>query len=236
MTMTIIQRVFAPLRNYFPGWILGPIRSIGTAFLAPILFSYRTGHFKSSFKNMAVSKDGEPLPWYTYPCIDFLKYRDYSDKTVLEFGGGQSTLWWAKRAKHVVTIEGNKEWYERIRDGLPENVDLHYVVMDSAESCLSVVKKIVDASYDAIIIDGHYRFEMAGLAQTLLSESGIIVCDDTDAECYRYADAFKETDLKRVDFFGNAPGVVLTRATSIFFKPNSFVFSPKYAVPAIARE
>ncbi|MGC1360796.1 MAG: hypothetical protein WA826_06450, partial [Silvibacterium sp.] len=68
-------------------------------------------------KRAAVSKNGEPIPWYTYPIIDFLSDRDFKNKNILEFGGGQSTLWWAKRARRVVTFEGKREWHDRIRAG-----------------------------------------------------------------------------------------------------------------------
>ena len=53
----------------------------------------------------AVDKKGDPIPWYTYPAIDFLLLRDYRDKNILEFGSGQSTLWWAARAKFVLSLE-----------------------------------------------------------------------------------------------------------------------------------
>ena len=93
MTQTILHKTFAPFKTYLPSWIWNSFRSIGTAFLGPILFGYRTGYFLSGFKMEAVSKNGDPVPWYTYPIIDFLKYRNFDNKTVLEFGGGQSTLW-----------------------------------------------------------------------------------------------------------------------------------------------
>lgn len=109
MTQTIIQRAFQPLKKYLPASAANILRSAFTAVLTPIIFSYRTGHFLSSWKMSAVSRTGEPLPWYTYPCIDFISFRNFTGKSILEFGGGQSSLWWSKRAGHVVTIEGDKE-------------------------------------------------------------------------------------------------------------------------------
>lgn len=35
-----------------------------------------------------IGKNGEPLPWYTYPCIEYLDNLDFSKKCILEFGGG----------------------------------------------------------------------------------------------------------------------------------------------------
>ena len=92
------------MKKLFPSWLSNPVRNVVTAVLTPITTSYRTGHFRSSLKMAAVTRQGDPLPWYTYPAIDFLKDRNYAGKTVLEFGGGQSTLWWAAHAASVVTF------------------------------------------------------------------------------------------------------------------------------------
>jgi hypothetical protein len=128
MTQTKLQRAFAPLKAHLPSWVARPLRSVATAVLTPILFSYRSGHFLSSLKNLAVSRTGAALPWYTYPCIEFLTYRPYERKRILEFGGGQSTTWWAARAEHVVAFEGDKNWFDKIKAAMPKNVDLHYAL------------------------------------------------------------------------------------------------------------
>lgn len=238
MVQTRLQKSFAPFKKYTPSWIHNPVRSILTAIIGPALFGYRTGYFISCFKMKAVSKDGEPIPWYTYPCIDFLKYRSYENKDVLEFGGGQSTIWWANRAKHVVTLEGDREWYDKIKNMMPDNVDLHYVSMNNKNINVSQVKKVLDAkqylAYDVIVIDGLFRYEMIEIALTLMKDDGMIICDN--AEGFGFHEGFKESGLNRVDFFGNAPGVVLPHATSIFFKSSSFAFSSKYPIPILANE
>lgn len=238
MTQTIIQKTFAPFKKFLPSWIYNPIRSIGTAFLGPILFGYRTGYFLSCFKMAAVTRNGEPLPWYTYPIIDFLKYRNFDGKNILEFGGGQSTLWWAKRAKHVVTLEGDKNWYEKIKNKMPNNVHLQYVSMENSAINIAQVNEALQSkeysTYDVIVIDGLYRYEMIPIALRLMAEDGIIICDN--AEGFGFYEGFKETALNRVDFFGNVPGVVLPHCTSIYFKSSSFAFSSKYPIPVVATE
>lgn len=237
MTQTVIQKAFAPIKRYFPSWIANPVRRVATALLTPVLFSYRTGHFLSSLRAKAVQKNGEPLPWYTYPSIDFLKNRSYADKSVLEFGAGQSTLWWAKRAKRVVSLEGDKVWYEKIKNAMPQNVELYLVSMESPKVCVSEVVNILNnknISYEVIVIDGLYRYEMTDIAKKLVVEDGIIICDN--AEGYGFYDAFKNSGLNRVDFFGNAPGVVLPHATSILFKSGCFAFSADHTIPVIAKE
>jgi len=238
MAVTAIQAGFQPFKKFLPRWLSNPIRSVLTAILAPVLYGYRTGFFRSSFKMLAVSKNGQPLPWYTYPSIDFLKYRRYDDKAVLEFGGGQSTLWWADRASRVVTLEGDYEWYQSLKKKIPDNVDLRCVSMQDRDTSVREIEAVLSSSpisrYDVIVIDGLYREQMVDIACRVLAASGIIICDD--AEKYEFYDRFKERGLDRVDFYGNAPGVVNPHCTSIFFNRCAFVFDPAIPIHMIATE
>lgn len=219
-------------------WAYKPIRGIGTAIVGPILAAHRTGYFRSSIRMSAQSRNGEPLPWYTYPSIDFLNHRNFDNKKVLEFGGGQSTLWWAGKAKRVITLEGDQQWYEKLKLKIPGNVDLNYVSMEDREKNISQVKDSLSAKkiskYDVIVIDGLYRFEMINIAVSYLADNGVIICDN--AEGYGFYEGFEGSGLSRVDFFGNAPGVVLPHATSIYFRSNSFVFDATHPIPVIATE
>jgi hypothetical protein len=233
MNQTIIQRAFKPLKKYLPYGIANLVRSFFTALLAPLLFSVQTGHLRSSFQMMAVSKKGKPIPWYTFPCIDFLTHRSFKGKKVLEFGGGQSTLWWAERAEQVITFEGNKEWYEKIRGGMPANVKLYLVSEETASSCLLGIESVLGEGkhekFDIIIIDGLHRNQLISVAKSLLAPSGVIICDD--AEEYGFYEGFKESDLSRVDFWGFASGVVLPHCTSVFFRGGSDLFHSKHPIP-----
>lgn len=236
MTQTTIHKSTATLKSVLPLWLWNPIRSVGTAVLGPILFAHRTGYWRSALKRAAVSRANKPLPWYTYPAIDFLKFRSYESRVVLEFGGGQSTLWWAERAKHVVTLEGDKDWFEKIKSGMPGNVDLSHVSMANAQANVAAVNAALAekafATYDVIVIDGLYRAEMIEIAVSKLSADGIIICDN--AEGYGFFEGFQTRGLARVDFFGNAPGVVLPHCTCLYFTPAAFVFAPTYPIPVIA--
>lgn len=234
--MRAIHTVFARVRSIFPKRLSGLLRGAVRAFLGPWKFARQTGFLSSCFKMAAVSKDGEPIPWYTYPSIYFLKYRPYHGKVVLEFGGGQSTLFWAKRAKYVVTFEGDPEWYDRIKNTMPHNVDLQLVSVKDRETNVREVRQALAskqfAQYDVIVIDGLHREGMVDIAQNFLAADGIIICDNSDG--YEIAARFKERGLDRVDFYGNAPGVAFPHCTSIFFKRSSFVFDPAIPIHVIA--
>lgn len=209
-----------------------------TAVLAPIWFSYTTGHLRSSFRSAAVTRKGGPLPWYTYPCIHFLQFRDFRGKRVLEFGGGQSTLWWAGRAAEVVTLEPVGPWYDRLQSLVPANVTLHPIPMDSRASCVEGVRKVFEANdydpFDVVVIDGMYRDELVGISLKLRSETGVVIADD--AESHGFYDAFKHSGLQRIDFFGHQPAAFLPHCTSLLFDKESFLLSPENRIPVIARE
>lgn len=51
------------------------------------------GHGRSTLENLPVEWDGRPIPWYTYPSLDFLEGLDTSGWSVVEFGSGQNTLY-----------------------------------------------------------------------------------------------------------------------------------------------
>lgn len=232
MSRTVFHTVFAPIKRFAPGWLSRFIRAVATAFLTPLVFSFRSGHFRSSFKGAAVSRTGSPVPWFSYPCTDFLKHRDYAGRTVLEFGGGQSTLWWAQRADKVVTFEGDRDWHDRISGTMPANVDLHLVSMVSREKNVSDVSGVLAAldakTYDVIVIDGLYRHEMIDIACARVSADGIIICDD--AEGYDYHGGFLDHGMERVDFYGYVPGVIVPHCTAVYFRPGAFVFDAKVPV------
>ena len=102
---TKLHKYSAPLKRMLPAAIWQPARALLTGIVTPIRFSQKTGHWKSSLRMSACSSNGAPIPWYTYPAIDFLMQRNFEDRNVLEFGGGELTLWWSMRARSVLTIE-----------------------------------------------------------------------------------------------------------------------------------
>ena len=222
---TWIQRGFAPIKRVLPRAVTGAIRAVASAVLGPLLFSYRSGHLRSSFRSLAVSRRGEPIPWYTYPCVDFLKSRSFAGRRILELGAGQSTLWWALREAHVVSLEENIDWYRELNAKVPGNVALHHVDMRSVESCLNHIARILsgEAGFDVVIVDGLFRAEALELVIPMLNPDGALICDN--AEGYGFYEALKEKGMQRVDFFGLAAGGVNPHCTAIAFREQCFMFA-----------
>src|SRR5215213_3851569 len=72
---------------------------IKTAFEAFVALEFRYGRFRSAGAGRSIDGHGTPIPWYSYPAIEYLKQLDFRDRTVFEFGSGNSTLFWAARAR-----------------------------------------------------------------------------------------------------------------------------------------
>jgi hypothetical protein len=153
-----------------------------------------------------------------------LRARDFGDRTILEFGGGQSTFWWAERSRHVLTFEADEEWYAALRPRIPSNVDLVLVTGASRAAQVQEVRTQIGSSrFDVIVIDGLYREDMCAVAQSAVSVDGCIVADDSEG--FEIFERMRASRLSRVDFYGYQPGVSLPHCTSVFYTERSFVIS-----------
>jgi hypothetical protein len=213
--------------------IITSARAVATAIITPIVFSLSTGHFRSSLLAKSVTKAGAPLPWYSYPCIDLLRHRSYRGKTVLEFGGGQSTLWWGQRADRVVTFESDPQVYADFSDRISNKIAMYLIEADDKESYLDQVNERLsyERAFDIVAIDGGFRSELVTVALNSLAPDGAVICDNSEG--YGFLEATKNLDLQRVDFFGHAPGVLLPHCTSIYFRDKCFLFNPSHPVPSV---
>lgn len=228
MTVTALATIFAPIKRMLPSAIWSPVRAVATGVITPFRFSEATGHWKSSLRQNACSATEAPIPWYTYPAIDFLKQRSFEKRNILEFGGGQSTLWWSAHAQSVLTIEEDAKWFAHLRQNVGNNVSVHHVPIDHATRTILPIKRLIDANpiskFDIIVIDGHLRRELLSIAFDYLAPEGAIILDD--AEGYGFYDEIKARNCRKIDFYGFVPGVSLRHCTSIVFVEDCFLIKP----------
>lgn len=127
-----------------------------------------------SFGQKVDSEVGILFPWYTHGALDRINPMNFSNKNVLEFGGGASTLWWACRAKQVYTIDTNPEWAANTIDSLDKlglshraTVELRQI-NEGDQTMVETYTKIPDGfEPDVVIVDGILRFEAMQKALTL---------------------------------------------------------------------
>lgn len=180
-----------------------------------------TGWINSFKKNAPVDKNNNPIPWLTYPFIDFITPRLNKQMVIFEFGSGNSTLFYAKRVHHVYSAEHNLDWYNKLKSIVPENVHLYYKELrengDYSRSALEV-----DASFDIIIVDGEDRNNCIINSFPSLKASGVIILDDSERTDYNIGTEFLlSKSFKRLDFWGISPGILFRRCTSVFYHPEN---------------
>ncbi|MFC1497318.1 FkbM family methyltransferase [Verrucomicrobiota bacterium] len=179
------------------------------------------GWFRSRKELCPVDREGNPLPFYVYPAIRFLENRVQPDMTVFEFGCGNSTLWWAKNVKRVISCEHDRAWYDKIRMIAPDKVEMHYLELEPDALYARHILQYPD-SIDIAVIDGRDRVNCAKHVIFGLKEDGVIIWDNSDREKYQKGFRFlAENKFKRLDFIGMAPVIHLSSCTSIFYRENN---------------
>ena len=179
------------------------------------------------------------VPWWTYRAIDqvdaFLGSRPGAK--VFEFGSGASTVWLAKRAASVISIEHDADWYPIVAEratGLG-NVDLRLITIDQipAQDPVYLSQKegqvghsfqkyaeAIDATneqFDLVVIDGRVRAACLRHARPHLAEGGLIVFDNSRRN--RYDQAIKSSGMNELAYPGLTPSLPYPDKTTLLQEP-----------------
>jgi len=120
-------------------------------------------------------------PWIVPEAIQTLHYFTQPHHEVLEYGAGGSTLFFARRAKHVTSIENSSEWAAKVtaaagQKGL-NNISMY--VAPTTEDCPDLTGRLFDiALIDCCEVD---RRTALRVALGLLRPGSIVVIDNYDA-------------------------------------------------------
>ena len=71
------------------------------------ILAIQYGQYQTMSRWECVDKEKSKIPWYTYPAIEYLNNIDFTDKIVFEYGSGNSSFYWAGKAKFVYSVEHN---------------------------------------------------------------------------------------------------------------------------------
>jgi len=179
------------------------------------------GWYKSYWLKKPVDANDQPIPWTTYSFIDFIADRLTSNMMLVEYGSGNSTLFFSKKVKKVFSVEHDDAWYASMKKAVPENVSLSFIPLEYngeySRFSLNTGEKA-----QVIIVDGRDRVNSIKQSIAALSEDGIIVLDDSERPQYQSAISFlQEHHFKRIDFSGIAPGLFYKKVTSVFYRKNN---------------
>lgn len=179
------------------------------------------GWFKAFDAQQAIAADGEPIPWVTYSFIDFISPRLHAQLNVFEYGSGSSTLFYAKRVNEVVSVEHDQAWYEKIKGTKPANADLIYCELKK-DGEYARKAAALEKPFDLVIVDGRDRVNCCKYGIAALSESGVIILDDSERPEYQPARALLlAAGFKELSFSGISPGLFYLKATSVFYRTDN---------------
>lgn len=214
------------------------LRAINFSVKACKVLLYDHAFFASIQDGELRDRDKNYLPWFTYPAIEALNNWDLSDKRVFEYGSGFSTLFWASRAKEVISVEHDRVWYEKIAGLAPKNVRLILAPIDRDEANpdpseetreqFNAYANAIEGRFNVIVVDGYarsrVRYLCAQAALPHLDPNGMIILDNSD---WLPASALllRRAGLIEVDLSGPVPGNNHHQTTSFFFS-REFNFKP----------
>lgn len=200
------------------------------------------GWFKSVKTKQAIARNGEPIPWLTYPFIDFINDRLNKDLSVFEFGAGNSSIYYSKRVKEVVSIEHSPEWFKIIKSNDKynyPNLDVrlveippelaakgyHTMAFTNSENEYVYSLEKTGQKYNIVIVDGLFRNSCIRHSLSSLTNDGIIFLDNTskhyEEELKDGTSFLKENGFKRLDFYGMGPIYSRKSCTSIFYRADN---------------
>ncbi len=182
-------------------------------------------------------------PWTSQASIRIFKKILNKDMIGLEYGSGNSTIFFSKYLKKVVSIEHDSAWFEIVKSKLTthsiQNVEYYFIpkkdqtlnfhysffqdynlkndefeIRKEYHDYFSEVLKYPDEYFDFIIIDGRARVECCLNSIPKLRTGGIFVLDNSDRE--RYKPVFKV--LQHWQSINTTTGLF---DTTLWFKPKA---------------
>lgn len=179
------------------------------------------GWFEAFKSKRSINNKAKPVPWVTYPFIDFIENRLNKTLKVFEYGSGFSSLFYSEHTLQVTSVEHNAEWYQKMKKIIPGNIDL-ILCDDDIDGLYSKAVHLRGESYDLIIVDANDRVNCVRQALAAVSNQGIIILDDSDRAEYREAfELMAQNKYKEITFWGISPGYFNRKATTIFYRQNN---------------
>lgn len=136
------------------------------------------------------------FPWFTHPFLEELKSWELEGKSVLEWGSGKGTLWWAQKTDRIVAVETDRGWWADVTGWLLEfkldrNAAVYWTACSEGEQDL--LKRIgyitaadnFSGCYDIIVVDGILRYECMQEGIELLQDNpggGKLIVDNWDQD------------------------------------------------------
>ena len=178
------------------------------------------------------------VPWWTFGAIDQVEGHLAALRgkaRVFEFGSGASTVWLARRAAEVHSVEHDPAFADRMADPARSSGAQLHVVPPTANDRPNIPSKRrghqgldfsryvatiddVGGLFDLIVIDGRARASALQRSQSHLAPGGLLVFDN--AGRVRYGPALSSSSLVFTRMVGLAPALPYQSCTALGRSPS----------------
>lgn len=147
-------------------------------------------------------------PWIAYDSIEVLRKHLNKQSRVLEYGSGMSTLWYAKHAGFVCSVEDCKPWFDvvdnKIRGGALGNISYQFARNDEEYSSCFLND---EQGFDLIMIDGSCRSACVHNSTKLLRAGGILYLDNSDKDSTERGGDMRHAEQFALEFAKERNGI-----------------------------
>jgi len=153
------------------------------------------------------------LPWYTLPCLQWLKSQDVNQWKVFEYGAGYSTVWFRLNCKEVISVDSNEAWATAMLSWFADEKDKYIRSIATTQTHAEL--------YDLIVVDGAWREDCVNYCLDYLKPGGYLIIDNFGDEDYPQ-DAVDRTLelLKEWEVVVHKQPTHSTWCTAVFCKPS----------------
>lgn len=208
------------VRKLLPKWLRKRLTPHEKAFESLKTLLFRYAQFPSMFRWSCIDRENQPIPWFTYPAIEFLSHLDFSKMNILEYGSGNSTLWWMNRCQELVSVEHDVEWHKKISEKVSGMPNFCYQLEIAADAY--VRRKEIESS-DVVIIDGEFRGECADWVISRVNKDpdglAFVIFDNADWYPNTIQKLRETLGWPQADFHGFGPINSYTWTTTVYMNP-----------------
>jgi hypothetical protein len=183
--------------------------------LRTFFYSFRYMHASLiSYNNLERNSIVDAQPWIVFPVISILKKIVNKNYRVFEYGSGGSTIFFASRAKEVISIEHQSSWFHIVRNELHNQkfTNVKYMLIEPEASkkfnrskisdpkayvsddydsrgkiykkYASAITKYPDNYFDLVLVDGRCRPSCLLHSLSKVKKNGMLILDQSERTYY----------------------------------------------------
>jgi len=215
------MRFKSTMKRLIPKFILNKIMPIRMQIRNFKILAIEYGQYRTIRNWVCIDKNGNPIPWITYPAIEYLNNLDLKSSTVFEYGSGFSTLYWSKRSKKIISVENDEKWFSLIAEKIKQLSNVSYHLAKREEEYIQKIDEY-NEPFDIYVIDGRHRGKCARKVVEYVRKygGGMIIFDNSDWYPKTIEFLRNELDWIEVDFCGFGPINDYCWITTMFLNRN----------------